>query len=114
MEAQKNVQPAIKFTQRELDRAPGALPAPRIDAAKTLLNATCASSACVIDFFAARDRLRAGFEGSSRELEINRMASRVAAPRLPSAERVDRLEELFYWLLTAATLVCLLLCIIGR
>jgi hypothetical protein len=115
MGTQKYIQQEMKFTQRELEAAPGAPTAPRIDGATTLSNVTCAPSVCVvIDFFDARDRLRAGFEESSKEFEINRKASNVAAHRLPSAERVDRLEELLYWLLSAATLVYLLLCIAGR
>jgi hypothetical protein len=114
MGTQKYIQQEMKFTQRVLEAGPGAPPAPRIDGATTLSNVTCAPSVCVIDFFDARDRLRAGFEESSKEFEINRKASKVAAHRLPSAERVDRVEELLYWLLSAATLVYLLLCIVGR
>jgi hypothetical protein len=109
----KYIQQEMKFTQQELEAAPGAPPAPRIDATTTLSNASRARSACVIDFFDARDRLRAGSEECSKEVEINRKASKAAAHRLPSADRVDRLEELLYSLLSAATLVYLLLCIIA-
>jgi hypothetical protein len=98
----------MKFTQRELQVASGDPAAPRIDDATTLLKLTGVPTACVIDFFEARDRLRAGFEVSSKEFEVNWRASKVAN-RLPSVERVDRLEELIYWLLSAATLVYLLL-----
>ncbi len=103
----------MKFTQGELQVAFGDPAAPRIDDATTLLKVTGAPSACVINFVEAGDRLRAGFEESSKEFEINRKASKVAN-RLPSVERVDRLEEAIYWLLSAATLLYLLLGVTGR
>ncbi len=104
----------MKFTQRELQVASGAPSAPRIDDGTTPLKTTRVPSACVIDFFDGRDRLPARFEDSSKEFEINRRANKVVAHRPPSVEPVDRLEESVYWLLSAATLVYLLLGIIGR
>ena len=108
------LQPEMKFTKRELETAPGAPPAPCIDAAATISNASRGRSACVIDFFEARDRLEGEFEESSKEVEIKWKASKTVVRRLPSAHWADRLEELLYSLLSAATLIYLLLCIIGR
>ena len=104
---------AMKFTQRELQVASGDPAAPGIDDATTLLKVTGARSACVIDFFEARDRLGVGFEVSSKDFEVNWRPGKVAN-RLPTVERVDRLEESIYWLLSAATLVYLLLGVTGR
>ncbi len=70
------------------------------------------TSACIIDFLKARDRLSAEFEGTSRELEIAWKAHKIAARRMPSV-RVDRLEDSLYWLLSAATVGYLVLEIIG-
>ncbi len=70
------------------------------------------TSACIIDFLKARDRLSAEFEGTSRELEITWKAHKIAARRMPSV-RVDRLEDSLYWLLSAATVGYLVLEIIG-
>ena len=98
----------MKFTERELQVASGDPAAPGIDDGTTLLKVTGGPSACVIDFFEARDGLGAEFEVSSKEFEADWRASKVAN-RLPSVERVDRLEESIYWLLSAATLVYLLL-----
>lgn len=103
----------MKFTQRELETAPGTPPAPRIDTDATISSASRARSACVADFLDAPDRLPAGFEECNKEVEINRKAGK-AAHRLPSADWVDRLEESLYSLLSAATLVYLLLWFIGR
>jgi hypothetical protein len=102
----------MRFTPRELQVAPGAPPAPRIDEATTALEVTHAPSACALGFFEALDRLPPGFEEGSIEFEINK-ARKVAAHRLHSAQRVNRLEESLYWLLSAATLVYLLFRIIG-
>ena len=102
----------MKFTQRELQAAPGARSAPGIDEAATLLT-VIRPSAHVINFLEARDRLMAGFEVSSKEFAIKRKAGNVAARRIPSIGRIDRLEESLYWLLSAATLVYLIFGIIG-
>ena len=72
-----------------------------------------APSACAIDFFEERNRLSAGFEASSEEFEISRKAGNVAARRIPSVGRFDRFEESLYWLLSAATLIYLVLELIG-
>jgi hypothetical protein len=103
----------MKFTQRELQAVPAARSAPGIDEAATLSTVIRAPSACVINFFEARDRLLAGFEVSSQEFEIKPKAGNVAARRIPSIGRIDRLEESLYWLLSAATLVYLIFGIVG-
>jgi hypothetical protein len=107
------VQQEMKFTERDLETPPSAPPAPRIDKDTTILNASSARCACIIDFLDAGDRLPPGFEECSKKDEINRKASK-AAHRLPSAHSVNRLEESLYSLLSAATLVYLLLWFIGR
>ena len=107
------MQQDMEFTQREWQAAPAPRSAPGIDEAATLSTVIRASSASVIDFFEARDRLSAGFEASSEEFEIKRKAGNVAARRIPSVGRFDRLEESLYWLLSAATLIYLVLEIIG-
>jgi hypothetical protein len=77
-----------------------------------LTTAIPTTSACVIDFLKARDRLSAEFAGTSKELGIAWKADKVDARRLPSAQ-VDRLEDSLYWLLSAATLGYLVLKVIG-
>jgi hypothetical protein len=113
MGKQKYIQLEMKFTQRELETTPSTPPAARIDTDRKISHASRARSACVADFLDAPDRLRAGFEECSKEVEINRTAGK-AAHRLPSADRVGPLEESLYSLLSAATLICLLLWFIGR
>jgi hypothetical protein len=108
------MQQNMEFRQRELPAEPAARSAPGIDEAAALSTVIRAPSVCVIDFFEAHHRLPAGFEVSSKELEIKRKAGNVAARRIPSIGRIDRLEESLYWLLSAATLIYLLLGIIGR
>jgi hypothetical protein len=70
------------------------------------------TSAGIIDFLKARDRLSAEFNGTSKESEMIWKARKVAARRMP-AVRVDRLEDSLYWLLSAATLGYLVLEIVG-
>jgi hypothetical protein len=70
------------------------------------------TSAGIIDFLKARDRLSAEFKGDSKEWEMTRKTNKVSARRMPSV-RVDRLEDSLYWLLSAATLGYLVLEIIG-
>jgi hypothetical protein len=77
-----------------------------------LTAATPATSASVVDFLEARDRLSAEFEGSSKDFKLTWRTRKVIAPRMPSP-RVDRLEESLYWLISAATLGYLLLEIVG-
>jgi hypothetical protein len=79
-----------------------------------LLEATCSSSACVIDFFEARDRLKPGLDEGGQPLRIKENSQELAPHRLPAIKRADRLEESVYWVLSAAVLVCFLLEIIGR
>ena len=112
MGTQKYIEEEIKPTQRELQAAPCAPPC--IDETASLSNVARTTSACVIDFFEERDRVRAGLEESSREFEIDWRVRKVATRRLPSIQRVDRLEESLYWLFSAATLIYLLLGILGR
>jgi len=107
------MQQDMEFTQREWQAAPAPRSAPSIDEAATLSTVIRASSASVIDFFEARDRLSAGFEASGEEFEIKRKAGNVGARRIPSVGHFDRLEESIYWLLSAATLIYLVLEIIG-
>jgi hypothetical protein len=108
------MQQNMEFRQRELPAEPAARSAPGIDEAAALSTVIRAPSVCVIDFFEAHHRLPAGFEVSSKELEMKRKAGNVAARRIPSIGRIDRLEESLYWLLSAPTLVYLILAIIGR
>jgi hypothetical protein len=86
---------------------------PSVDHHSDLNEVPPTSSASDIDFFKARDRLSARFEETSQECEIKRKIRKVAARRMPPVRRIDRLEESLYWLLWAATLVYLLLWIIG-
>jgi hypothetical protein len=88
------IQQNTKFTQQKLTAA------------------TPTTSACIIDFLKARDRLSAEFEGTSKELEKTWKARKVGARPMPSV-RVDRLEDSLYWLLSAATVGYLVLEIIG-
>jgi hypothetical protein len=114
MGTQKYVQLEMKFSQRAWPAGPGAPPEQPIDEETALPKAIRDSSARLINFFEAHDRSPAGCENSGKEFEINQRTSEVAARRLTSVERVDRLEESLYWLFSAAALVCVLLEIIGR
>ena len=64
-----------------------------IEETTTLLEATRPASACVIDFFEARDRLKPGLEEAGQQSEIRLKSQKLALYRLPSVERADRLEE---------------------
>jgi hypothetical protein len=97
----------MKLTLRELPASP-------IEEATTSSRVTHAPSGCVSDFLQARDRLPAGLEGTGHDFEMNRIAKEAAAHRLHAVMRMDRLEESVYWLLSAATIVYLLLGIISR
>ena len=108
MVMQKYIQRDTNSPPRESPVASAARLAPRIDETKTILSLTRTQSASVIDFFEARDRLLAGFEGRRKAFEINRKAGKVVASRHPSIGRMDRLEESLYWFLSAATLIYLL------
>jgi hypothetical protein len=109
METPKDIQQQIKLTQQKLQAAVDAPSAPRIDEVTTPSQVTLAPSMCVIDSFEAPNPLPAGFKECRKKIEIDRKASRPLSSR-----RVDRFEESLYWLLSAATLIYLLLGIIGR
>ena len=113
METPDYLQEEMKFAQRELPAAPGATPPPRTNEATTPSKLIRAPVARLIDLFEGGDRLPGGFEGSSQEFEVNRSAKEAAARRLTAVARMDRFEESAYWLLSAATLVYLLLGIIS-
>jgi hypothetical protein len=110
----KYAQKETEFTQRGTSTAPGAPSEQLFDQETTLSSPTGYSSVWVIDFFATRDRLPAGFEENGEEVEINRKANKVAARRPPGVKRTGRLEESLYWLFSAAMLSYLLLEIIGH
>ena len=113
METPDYLQEEMKFAQRELPAAPGATPPPRTNEATTPSKLIRAPAARLIDLFEGGDRLPGGFEGSGQEFEVNRSAKEAAARRLTAVARMDRFEESAYWLLSAATLVYLLLGIIS-
>jgi mannitol-1-phosphate/altronate dehydrogenase len=83
----------VKFTEQKLNAA-----AP-------------ATSAGLIDFLQAQDRLQTELKRTDQESEMARKAGEVAR-RMQSAQ-ADRFEESLYWLLSAATLGYLVLEIIG-
>ena len=109
METPDYLQEEMKFAERELPAAPGATPPPRTNEATTPSKLIGAP----FDLFEGVDRLPGGFEGSGQEFEVNRSAKEAAARRLTAVARMDRFEESAYWLLSAATLVYLLLGIIS-
>ena len=65
-------------------------------------------------FFEAGERLPYGFEKGGHELTIIRKVGETMFRRLPAVERIDRLEESIYWLLSAVTLTYLLLELMGH
>jgi hypothetical protein len=85
-----------------------------IEETTKLLEAPRPPSACLIDFFEARDRLKLGLHQRGQNLGTRGKFQKPALHRLPSIKRVDHLEESIYWLLSAVMLVYLLLEIIGR
>jgi hypothetical protein len=68
----------------------------------------------VIDFYQASDRVLAESQDSSNQNEIDLKANSVVGHRLPAVQRVDHLEDSLYWLVSGATLVYLVLAIIGQ
>jgi hypothetical protein len=76
-----------------------------IEETTTLLEATRPPSACVIDFFEARDGLNPGSDERGQQLEIKGKSQKLALHRLPSIKRADRLEESVYWVLSAVMVV---------
>ena len=103
----------MKFTPREFQTAHITQPTACVGEATTLSKVPGARSAIVIDFFEAREWLSAGFEESRKEFEATRKTGRLAPREILSVWKGDRLEESFYWLLSAATVVYLILAIIG-
>jgi hypothetical protein len=71
-------------------------------------------SKCPGQFLEAGERLSYGFEKGGHQLAITRKGSRTMVCRLPAVERIDRLEEAIYWLLSAVTLTYLLLELMGH
>jgi hypothetical protein len=96
---------------RESSALPGT---PRLDETTCLSKVPRAPSVPVIDFYRASDRVLSKSQDCSKELEIDRKTSRDFARRLPSVQRVDRLEDSLYWLFSGATIVYLLSEIIGH
>jgi len=110
----KYAQPETESTPRETTGSPGVPPEQRFDEDTTHSRMMRGSSFWEIDFFETGDQLAEGFEGSSKEFEIDRRTREVAGRRLPGLKRVGRLEESLYWLFSAALLGYLLLDIIGH
>jgi hypothetical protein len=112
MPTQEYIEQEMKLRDRESPTAPGV--APRLDETKYPSKVPRATSASAIDFFEAGDRVPARPQDCGKEPEISSKASGFAVRRLPSVQRVDRLEDSLYWLFSGATLAYLLLEIIGR
>jgi hypothetical protein len=111
MQIQEYIEQDLKFTHRKSAIVPGA---PRLDETVNLTKVPRAPSECVIDLYRASDPEAARSQDCSKELQIDPKAKMVAARQLPSGRRVDRLEDSLYWLFSGATLVYLLIEIIGR
>ena len=112
MQTQEYIEQEMKLRDRESPTRPG--PAPRLDEAKYPPKVSGVASAGVIDFFETSDRVPARSQDFGKEPEINSKVIGFAFRRLPSVQRVDRLEDSLYWLFSGATLAYLLLEIIGR
>jgi hypothetical protein len=65
-----------------------------------------------INFIAAFDRLSARFGKTGKEFEIARKVRKVATRRGHAVRQIDRFEESLYWMLSAVTLIYLMLWII--
>lgn len=111
MQTEEYVEPAKKLTNRDLSDAVGAAPdlseahAPKVPHSP---------SACVINFFQTTDRALPESQDGNNESEMDLQANKVIGHRLPAVQRVDHLEDSLYWLVSGATLVYLVLAIIGR
>jgi hypothetical protein len=101
----------MKFTEQEMNIAfaPAHSSDPSTDEAATLSMAI--SSACVIDFFEARDRLSTELVGATNRRLILPNIRGTLGER--SGKAADAMEESFYWLISAATLAYLALQIFG-
>jgi hypothetical protein len=106
--------PTMKFTQRELQVVAGAPSFRQVEDGATFLPVTGTLSKCPGQFLEAGERLSYGFEKGGHQLAITRKGSRTMVCRLPAVERIDRLEEAIYWLLSAVTLTYLLLELMGH
>ena len=104
----------MKFTQRELQVVAGAPPVRQVEDGATFLPVTGGLSKCPGQFFEAGERLPYGFEKGGHQLATTRKGGRTMVCRLPAVERIDRLEESIYWLLSAVTLTYLLLELMGH
>jgi hypothetical protein len=78
-----------------------------------LQEAPTAPSSYVIDFVAARDRLRTEIDEVSRQLEIEQEVRKAAAQRKRSIELYDPVEDWLYSLIPAAAIVALLVGVLG-
>ena len=78
-----------------------------------LHEAPTAPSSYVIDFVAARDRLRTEIDEVSRQLEIEQEVRKAAAQRKRSIELYDPVEDWLYSLIPAAAIVALLVGVLG-
>jgi hypothetical protein len=112
MQTQEYIEQEIKWTDQESPTAPSA--APRLDETKYRSKVPRAPSACAIDFYQAGDQGAARSQERRKEPGINSKANGFTVRRLPSVQRVDHLEDSLYWLFSGATLVYILLDIIGH
>jgi hypothetical protein len=101
----------MKFTEQEMEIAftPARSCDPSADEATRLSMAI--SSACVIDFFEARDRLSTELVGATKRQLILPNIRGALGKR--SGKAADAMEESFYRLISAATLAYLALQIFG-
>jgi hypothetical protein len=99
----------MNFAKHERPTAPRTRPARRFDEAETVASLTRTRFVYIIDFSEPSNRLPAELESRGEDLE----AGRTAAPILPSIGQMDRFEESLYWLVSAATLICLLFMIVS-
>ncbi len=111
MQTQEYVEPAKKLTNRDLPAAIGA--APHLSEAHAS-KAPLSPSGCVINFSQATDRVLPKSQDSSNEIEMDLQTNKAIGHQLPAVRRIDYLEESLYWLVSGATLVYLVLAIIGR
>jgi hypothetical protein len=111
MQTQEYLEPEKKLTTREL---PAVGAAPRLNVTTHPSKEPLFPSAGVIDFYQATNRVPPESQDGSNQSEIDLKASGVIGHRLPAVQRVDHLEDSLYWLFSGATLVYLVLAIIGQ
>jgi hypothetical protein len=112
MQTKEYVEPAKKLTNRDLPAAVSA--ASRLSETTHSSKIPLSPSACVIDFYQATDRVPPEAQDSGNEIEVDLKSNSVVGHRLPAVQRVDHLEDSLYWLFSGATLVYLVLAIIGQ